>query len=267
MGRLYLFAYYQSLRDLRLDTRPMESQIHKVRDGLASGALFELLIAGGYRYGGTILNLPSQVATELDASGKLRTTTENLRSSDLILLATRPPLDDKPEEGNKRKLFRSGHALETDVLNSLRSVFQQCDRETIRLSDSIRLVENSWMREVHFYQSKGGTVRYFNVGGNRQSSRNKNLTVGYVTWIPRIKKGMPRLLAVFGSGGTETLLLSYLLRNDYKLFSALRRMMSSKQARVLVCTFEVPPSIPYPFLNYDLHQLNPTICIDQAMVI
>jgi hypothetical protein len=210
-----------------------------------------LLLACGYRYGGTILNFPEQVAAEVTRRSNLRESQPDLRPSDLILLPTRPPLDDDINEGSKRLILRSEQPLEKDVLRCLRAVLQKCDRETIRLADSVRLVENSWLHEVHFYQSKGGNVRYYDVNGRRQSPANRNITVGYVISVPHIQPSMPRLLAAFGAGGTETLLFSFLLRNDHKLSSTLRTIVSSKQVRLLVCTFQTPASIPYPFLNYD----------------
>jgi hypothetical protein len=137
MAKFYVFVYYQPLRDLRLETRPIESQLHKVRDALTSGSLFPLLGECGYEYGGTILNLPPQVVAELRDTQRLRATTTAVDGSDLILLATRPPLDDRPEEvefQGKRRLVASGHDLEKNLFRSLRGVFSKCDRETIRLA-------------------------------------------------------------------------------------------------------------------------------------
>src|SRR5438093_991212 len=111
MARFYLFVYYQALRDLRLETRPIESQLHKVRDALMSGSLFPVLGECGYQYGGTILNLPAEIVAELRGAQRLRATTSDLDGSDLILLATRPPLDDRLEEAafqGKRRIVPSG---------------------------------------------------------------------------------------------------------------------------------------------------------------
>jgi hypothetical protein len=53
----------------------MESQLHKVRDGLASGLLISFLDSEGCKYGGPILNFPDSVAAELKGSGRSNTTT------------------------------------------------------------------------------------------------------------------------------------------------------------------------------------------------
>src|ERR1041384_5874030 len=126
MARFYLFAYYQALRDLRLETRPVESQIHKVRDALMSGGLFPILAECGYQYGGTVLNLPAQVVADLRHAQRLRSSMARIDGSDLILLTTRPPLDDgrnAPELEGKRKVLESGHDLERSLFRRLRAVF------------------------------------------------------------------------------------------------------------------------------------------------
>src|SRR2546426_10840904 len=85
-GKFFLLTYYQSPRDLNLSrkeggrgtykwqvgTRPMESQLLKVRDGLASGLLISFLHGEGYKYAGPILNLPDTVAAELKGTGVIK---------------------------------------------------------------------------------------------------------------------------------------------------------------------------------------------------
>lgn len=268
MARFYLFVYYQALRDLRLETRPIESQLHKVRDALMSGGVFPVLGECGYEYGGTILNLPPEVVAELRGAQRLRATTTPLDGSDVILLATRPPLDDRPEEAEflgKRRLVPSGNDLEKNLFRSLRGVLSRCDRETIRLSASVPLGESEWLREVHFYQSKGGAVRYFAVEGRRVAPESRNVTVGYLIAAPGRKVGVPRLLAAFGPGGTETLVFGYLLREEPKLRSVLQEMLAVDEGRIVVCTFRLPRQVPYPFLRFELAELDARIRVDQRL--
>lgn len=268
MPSFYLFAYYQALRDLRVETRPMESQIHKVRDALMSGGLFPVLGERGYKYGGTILNLPLEILAGLRQSDRLRATTTRFDESDLILLATRPPLDDRGVEAafeGKRKLLSSGHDLEKLVLRSLRGFFAKCDRETIRLDESVPLGENDWLREVHFYQSKGAAVRYYAVRGKRMAPDCRNRTVGYLISVPGRGNGVPRLLAAFGPGGTETLVFGYLLREDPRLRTILGEMLTGADHRIVVCTFRLPVRVPYPFLRFGLEELDATVRIDRIL--
>ena len=184
MPTFYWFAYYQAQRDLRLDSRPMETQIHKVRDALISGSLFPTLCHLGYQYGCTILNLPENVSKELETRKCLRKAEAEpaLGPDDLILVTTRPPLDDlvdkvsdlseqvrRPaphrdlpfraktkQDAPRRRIQRSGTDIEAAVFAPLRQIFSKCDRETIRLSDSVCLgTENRWGREVVFHQVPG----------------------------------------------------------------------------------------------------------------
>jgi hypothetical protein len=233
-----------------------------------SGALFPVLSESGFQYGGTILNLPSQLASELYRQNRLHDSTAPLESSDLILLATRPPLDDMRKEfelRSKRRLLPSEHALEQEILRSLRSVFSKCDRETIRLADSVRLAENDCLREVHFHQSKGGSVRHYSVSGKRVAADPKNTTLGYLISIRSEKPRVPRILAAFGPGGTETLIFGYLLREEPRLRKLLQQMIAGNQSRVVVCTFLVPVQVPYPFLKYDVDELDLNVGVDQPL--
>src|SRR5438045_1730197 len=105
--RFYPFCYYQKERDLR--GRPFETQIHKIRDGLALSELAGILMSAGFVYGGAVLNIPrSQQGPRL----KVVHTLPTIRPKDVVLLATRPPLDDNPAEPQKRWISRSDLALE-----------------------------------------------------------------------------------------------------------------------------------------------------------
>jgi hypothetical protein len=89
--------------------------------------------------------------------------------------------------------------------------------------------------------------------------------VGYLISIPGRKKGVPRLLAAFGPGGTETLVFGYLLREEPTLRAAFREMVAGDEGRIVVCTFHLPRQVPYPFLRFELEELDARIRIDQVL--
>ena len=262
--KFFLLTYYQSPRDLQLSrtpsqrdtyewqigTRPMESQLHKVRDGLASGLLVSFLYEEGYKYGGPILNLPESVADALKSIGGIDHRDDPASASDLLLLATRPPLRDfeDGEPYTKRYILRSQTALEANVFQELQMhFFTECSREHVNLNPGVELPQgHNDLRSISFKESGGAHV------AKASAHCGLDETVAYMLSTGPVRPNGPRLLAAFGIGGTETLLLAYLIRTDPEFGRIFRDLLKNKQRRMALAIFKVPSKIPHPYLSYDL---------------
>jgi hypothetical protein len=69
----------------------------------------------------------------------------------------------------------------------------------------------------------------------------------------------PRLVAAFGIGGTETLLLAHLIRTDPEFGCVLQDLLRKDGRRMALVIFEVPHSILYPYLSYNAGRLRARI--------
>jgi hypothetical protein len=244
--KFYPLVYYIKERDLA--KRRFESQIHKTRDGLALAELGPLLYRGGYTYGGTILNVPEKVQQQLATEGRLYANKVQIGSADLVLLATRPALDD--EDDDERPLLRSNCTVEMAVFAALRRFFATCDRAEVILSAEIVLEKrNEHLRAIHFRQNQGGRIRFFDTPTGELEPTDPQLTVGYLVGVPNVMEVGARLVAIFGMGGTETLWLCHLLRT--RLSDEFQQATTARDARIRLFTFSVPDYSPFPLLQCD----------------
>jgi hypothetical protein len=260
MKTFYTPMYYVKSKDL--GHRPLETQVHKIRDGLSIMHLASALNRLGYTFGGAILNVPK------DRTGTTRLGDSPLCLDDpdvLILQATRPPLHDHVNEP-KRHLERSGSDIETSILSAVARFFDSCDREFVRLKDFLvpDSAEADEYRAVRYYQSKGGTINV--LGCNSAYEREPDearLTLGYLLSIPRHcfgdePGGNPpcRLVICWGMGGTETLYFSLLLGTG-TYGPLLANAVHGSKPTLLTTPFLVPDSIPVPLLRVSLSDLKP----------
>ncbi|HKC62405.1 MAG TPA: hypothetical protein VKB86_02150 [Pyrinomonadaceae bacterium] len=207
--RIYRLAYHAS------QSKNLRFRIHQLRDGDAFAELAAVLYSRGYRYGGLFLNLPPdepQQASPVDVSF--------LTSSDLLVLNTRPPLDDIEEDDKKRVPL--GHtSLEADVFKALKLYFRTCARSHIKLSENVAEQLPADFRNranIMFRQCYDGSYLKYRGYGDRfwQKPVDERLTAFYLIQIPSLWKGGPGLLAAFGMAGTETLAWNYLLRTRFQ---------------------------------------------------
>lgn len=207
----YRFSYaVQGNRGRKLDP-------HQMRDGEAFAELSPVLCSLGYQWGGNFMNFPD-MNTTVDTSC--------LKREDLLVLTTRPPLNDK-EEGLRRQVLPSHTSLEREVFGILKRYFSESSRLYIKLS---RDLEAKLPREfanrayIEFKQYKRGKEY---AGGNWTARKgiedrkwerptSQKQTVGYLLQTPSFAPGFPQILTVFGMGGIETLALHYLLRKRFR---------------------------------------------------
>ena len=259
-GKYFPLLYYLKAKDL--GSRRFETQIHKIRDGLAVCELSAVLNQMGYTYGQAILNVPQSVQTTLMLNGLLpQQHPPEIGPTDILLLTTRPPLDDLPED--KRRIARSDSPIEQAVFASLRPYFSRCDRVNVTLSDKVdfhqkkkaMLAKNELekYRLIHFRQKQGGCVSHFQLGRRKLTPDHSQLAVGYLFSAPNALPNGTQLVAAFGLGGTQTLRLAYLLRTS--LLKELRQAVQTNQPRLSLIEFLVPNFAPFPLLMATPDQL------------
>jgi hypothetical protein len=254
--KFYPLVYYMKEKDL--GKRRFETQIHKTRDGLALAELSPLLFRAGYTYGGTILNVPMKTQRSLVAEGRLKETRLKVESTDVVLLATRPALDDDEEQ--ERPLLPSGCAVESAAFAALRRFFATCDRAEVILASEVVLEErNEYLRAVHFRQNQGGRIRFFDTPTGEIEPTDPQLTVGYLVGVPNVSPTGARLAVVFGMGGTETLWLCHLFRT--RLADEFHQTLTTPDPRIRLIAFSVPDYAPFPLFGCDPEDVRAEIIV------
>jgi hypothetical protein len=252
--RFWSCMWYAKDRDIRSETRPFETSIHRTRDGAAHLELAGLLTASGYSYGGTLLNLPENLAKQLGEAGKLRASPPGVRAEDVTVVSTRPPLDDRPG-ADKRAILRSHTPEECRILAGLRPFFTACDRSDIVLHESVRVPERAEpLRAVKFTTYKGGRVQYLDAR-KRPREPKAPVAVGYLVAVPAGGPNGSRLVATFSAGGTETLCLAWLWRTT--LCDIFRAALTTREKRLWLVTFNAPDAVLAPLLAFDTAALSP----------
>lgn len=104
----------------------------RCRDGIAFCELNSRLAPPDYAYEGPVILYPQ------DRRG-LHEGYPEFRPSDLLVLTTRPPLDDHPSIGVRKHIVRNGGALEVEILERVcRKYFEYCDRRYVKLTGAAR---------------------------------------------------------------------------------------------------------------------------------
>jgi hypothetical protein len=230
-------------------------RIHQLRDGDAFVQLSAVLYSRGYEFGELLLNLTSEddKTPPVDLSF--------LTSSDLLVISTRPPLDDKKEE-DKKFVPSSESSLEKKVFRALEAYFDKCARSRVKLAQPIARQLPVPFREradITFREYGDGSYMKYRSHNARfwQKPAAPNSTVFYLVRIPAIEPGGPGLLTSFGMSGTETLIWNYLLRKrfpdwvfDYRFIMAeveLGRIPQQPDDLSFADTWELTPILKVPF--------------------
>jgi hypothetical protein len=227
VARWYRFSYHLQPKGSDRALFP-----HQLRDGDAALFLAPVLEARGYSYGGPIFNYPHrlQAPTELI---QVDTSTICLRPQDLLLLTTRPPLDDA-DEGLKTRVLRSHTTLEDRIFkHALRPHLQRCSRlqvivaeEHARAFSGVASRRNMVFKLYRHSGGKGNSSKgdlgarihkYLPHGSTawRRPAQGTSVSAAFMIFEPHAWPGGPGLLAAFGMGGTETLVWAYMLRTRF----------------------------------------------------
>ena len=224
LNRVVRFVYLSNHRD-RMRPKP-----HQQRDESAGLELMPKICSLGFAYEGVdriFLNHPPSDTGDTSCN-QLKTL--GLGERDILLLTTRPPLDD---EDDLQPLRASGSRLEALIFDVLRKrCFEHCSRGNIALQPAIgrnlapgfrNRSEIEFSRRTDPVSLATGTYLALYGEEDAKSERwNKMMTAGYIVNVP-LGEGLPSLLAVFGMSGTTTLVWAYLLqKNSDILTHALR---------------------------------------------
>jgi hypothetical protein len=260
MKRYHYFTYYAPAKSTtKSDPR---GDFHRFRDPYVLLNLAELLRAAGFEYGTIIANVPKDM--QQIGGDRLVFVDPELAERDLIAVPTRSPLSESdPEILPKRSgVRRSFLYLENEIFAGLAGLFGRLDRERAILADG--LVKRAGpFGEIQFHQNTrnghtGGCVLRF---GNGTEPPNP-IAVGYVATIPRLQSCPCRILSVFGMGGFETLVLSYVLR--HRLSDLIMEMLKANTPRIALVSFAIPETVPFPLVSFDMDRLNAKVVFDSA---
>lgn len=227
--RFYRFAY------LSADRHGKEPRPHQLRDGDPCLQLAGFLHQSGFEFGNLLLNYPASPKTIDEAM---------FHPGDLIVLTTRPPMDDPLAPGTKH-IVPSGNNLERRLFAAIRPFIEYSSRYRVKLSSEMAalLDEHDEDRaEIQFRVNKRAwytKLRSAEGASWLDFSPGVRATCGYMIYLDRAWQGGPGLLAAFGMSGPDTLAWTYLLRTRLSgLLQPQRFAMVEMQARIR------PPSKP-----------------------
>jgi hypothetical protein len=254
--RIFRLAFYAS------PTNDPRRRIHQLRDGDAFAEISFVLYSHGYEYGGLLLNPPPEEpgnASAVDVSF--------LTSSDLLVVNTRPPLDDFDSD-DKKRVPSSSNNLERSIFVALKPYLAKCARTRVKLSEAVahQLPERFGERAfIWFYENTtqkrhtDGSYKKFRglAGKSWQTPDGPERTAFYLIRVPEVWEGGPGLLAAFGMSGTETLVWSYLLRtrfpewilsNEFLMAEAMPSVLPQQPTDLSFASdWQVTPIIQLPF--------------------
>lgn len=220
MVRRVLWLAYRAPQS---ELRTKRFWLHKMRDAGSFGMASNVLGSLGYVPGPILFNFPGQPA---------EANFEWIGPDDLILITTRPPLNDK-EEKHKKPVDRSGTALEERVFRSLRGFLSYCSRSKIEVCQAAETrlcaAGRAEWASADFRVNADASV----ITGDQPISACR--TLGYLIASTQTWPGGPRILALFSVGGTESLVWSYLLCTRHR--ELLRGMVESQADGFLVGEF------------------------------
>jgi hypothetical protein len=208
--RLFRFAY------LAPSHKDRQRYPFTLRDGDAALYLADVLLRDhGYRYASPIMNYPATPDQPAPSDDVV------LGRTDLVLLTTRPPMDDRIL-GDKKGIPRSYTALEEKLFSGpLRERFARCARSEILLTDQTANISPAIAaRQASTFRQNGGAM-YHDYGSPRTGTWQRfkqaaPLTAAFLLYEEEAWPGGPALLAAFGMGGTETLVWCYHLASRFR---------------------------------------------------
>jgi hypothetical protein len=189
-----------------------EPNISKIRDGAAFSEVTAPLIKQGYEYGHIIFNPPN---CPREQAGLSKESFDFIKPEDLIVLTTRPPLDDS-RHGDKRLVRRSGTYLEEQIFAECRKYLAICARSHVQLTRTVGA--NFKQADLVFHQNKNARLKYYKGLAEfrlRSMPRNSEIAIGFYLRTRSIPEYGCGLLASFGMGGRETLIWNCIVRTRF----------------------------------------------------
>jgi hypothetical protein len=226
-NRIVRFVYMSNHRP-RMRPKP-----HQQRDESPALELMPKICSLGFVYDGAHRIFLNHPPSKTGDPSRSQFTALGLTERDILLLATRPPLDDKEEI---QPLRPSGSEIESLIFRVLREkCFYHCSRGNVALRPAVAENLAAGFRrrsEIEFSLRSDrvslatGTYRALH-GREEENSKpwNEMMTAGYLVNVP-LGKGLPNLLAVFGMSGTTTLVWAYLLHKHSDILTQALRQPS-----------------------------------------
>ena len=228
--RCFRFAY------LTCSRKDRERYAFQLRDGEAALWIMQALAERGYRFAGPIVNYPSSRENPDPCDGSF------LREDDLIVLTTRPPMNDA-DIPDKKGIPRSYTPLEKALFDGpLSRHFLRCARSEVLLTDETAGIsrEIAHRQSMIFRQNGGAMYQSYGspAGAWQKFKQPPPLTAAFLVYTEHAWPGGPALMAAFGMGGTETLVWCYQLASRFQdlLFTTPFAMVELKS----------PPAGPRP---------------------
>src|SRR5216684_2350356 len=209
--RVFHFAYMSNPTGEFLHLRP-----HQLRDGDAFAELLAGLTFLGHEYGGLVINHPMDHGNPSDDSLRFM---QDLHEDDLLVLTTRPPLNDVPSKDPKH-VKQSRTYMEKCLFTAVRDYIVICKRDHIQLHPDQALHLRPHYRDradMEFFVKGHAKLQRFEASYKGSGSGDKTYagyeanitTAAYLIHTPPIqlpgRKNGPRVLAAFGMSGTVSL--------------------------------------------------------------
>jgi hypothetical protein len=200
------FAYSSPLRTGEM------AKPSKIRDGAAFSELGVPLGKLGYEYGNILFNSP------FDPKKDKKIGQEHfdfIKKDDLVVLTTRPPLDDR-RHGDKKHLDESYTHLEEQIFAECRKYLAICARSHVQLTPSVGA--NFEKADLVFYQHKSAKLKSFkklDEFRSKKTPEDSEIAIGFFLRTASIPVYGCGLLACFGMGGWETLIWNRIVRTRY----------------------------------------------------
>ena len=249
MATAWQISYSASPSDLGRGTgsaRLLDS-LHMLRDGNSFNFL-NSCVAERFSDCGLILNLPPGIYAK---EGPQFSKQPPISSEDLLILATRPPLEDDGEM-DLRSITKSGSDLEEAIFDQLSKVFDHCNRKQVLLSESLVRNLKGEARNYSAVQFNVKNNAFYNRHGyvkegpihtrldrlERIKPKKLKKTLGYLIYIPDIpfNDGLS-LLTSFGMNGTSNLLWNFIVKTY--LCDDVRKIVTDNQPHIIVGEFSL----------------------------
>lgn len=216
--------------------------LHQVRDGMAFCEIAAALAELGYRFATTFHMYNDDKNPTFDLP--------DLGPRDLLVLTTRPPLNDiaksasapkgaskgaaRAENAHRRNLRPTEAALENACFDVVRPYFRHCDRAEVAVSDRVaRLMrpETSEYRDVRLYQYTRDHVKAFRRGDRYVGPRGGDeWTLAFFFRLPKVPGLDCGMILSFGMSGFSTLAWNRILRIRHPEWIATRRFVMARMS-------------------------------------
>lgn len=206
-GDLWHFCYLPPRREGR------EPDLSSPRDMLAGACAQELLCDEGYRLTGVIFNHPNETPADMPD-------TKAFTSDAIVLLPTRPPMND-PETSDRKRINPSFTYLEGKLFAAASRWVAYSTRTEIKLTPEAAAISEgiARYRYMEFRQHGGPDINaYAPRLGERMSrpERHDPRTMGFLIRTQELWPGGPAAVIMWGPSAKATLVWAWQLKTKFR---------------------------------------------------